>query len=634
MQEWQKAPVVGGWESAPIAPPEMVSVPTAADIPTTEGSTLGQDRLRENAPQQRTFGSEFGKNFNEAVGSRVGLDNYDTVHNYLGPLTPLIQVPAQIGDTMMGTAQGLAFGVPQVAENVGLLGKNQGRQMGRDLMSLGESAGIVSGMMPSISTYGATSRLPKTAKPPSQLADNVRALENSGVNPSLAVASDTPAVRGLAGGIENLPVVGGPLQNSAEQAAIGIKNRAEDLIGQVGRAGDDVSIGDMVRTGLQRYARSPSEGYNIKAPARETSIASKAEALYNRAGIDGDITINPLNTLENIGPVVTKYSDETFGNVFKNTNISKIAERLKTGEPVSYNDLKQFRRDLYKLKKGDSMTADVDSRDIDRLYSGVTKDLEEIAMSQGKLKEFRRAEKFWSKAQDRISGALKKYAKDDISEEAIYGRIERASKEGSMGNIKDLRVLRNSLKKDEWGDVAATVFQRLGTKGEEGFNVNHFITNYNKLSPQARELLTSQTPHLRGAFDDLAKATELLQRYDRSRPRGSANMQSTLATIGATADATASYMSGGIPWFSILAAGAGRITGNMLASPRFVKLLARTKRAEAQAAQGKNIDIPLQSITRDMYLLGASNDVSAADVKSLLSTLGPDRAAAKEKEQQ
>jgi hypothetical protein len=363
-------------------------------------------------------------------------------------------------------------------------------------------------------------------------------------------------------------------------------------------------------------------------PARETSVNSKAKALYDKAGINGEIKLDPLNTKQSIGPVVSKYSDEGLADVYKNTKLSKIANSLNDGE-VSYNDLKQLRRDIYKLRNRTDLTADVNSRDLDNLYAGITKDLEVIAQSQGKLKEFRRAEKFWSKSQDRINKSLKKYAKDDLGNEKIYAKIERAAKDGPTADIRELRVLRNSLRKDEWGEVAATTFNRLGVKNGE-FNINHFITNYNKMSPQARELFTSHKPHLRSSFDDLAKATALLQRYDRARPRGSAPTQNAIGSIMAVTGGAEAVLTASVPLFSLLLGGTARVTASMLSSPKFVKMLARAQRLKAQEAQGVNINVPAQNLTRDFYLLSASNDVSAVDLKSLINTLGPDRAVAQE----
>lgn len=625
MQEaWKTAPVKNAWQSAPVKMDDPMDL-----VPTTEGSTVGKDQNILPSRSDTTAGDVFKREFREATGPQVGLDNYDAVHKYLGILTPIVNSLAMVGDTLMGASQGAAFAIPEYLQDKGLMSEGGARSLGRDLMGLTESAGIVTGITPTVSTPGAVRSAGKTSK----LAENVNALEQSGVNPSLAVATESPAVRSVAGGVEKMPIVGGPLQKSADEAITAVGNKAEELINQVGTPTDDVGVGQLVRSGLKRFATSVDEGSDIAKPSRETSLASKANALYDKAGIDEAATIRPLNTVNSINPVVSKYSDEVFSSVFKNTNMRTVAERLNQGVELSYADLKQLRRDVWKLQKQQDLTTSVDSKDISNLYSGLTKDLEAIAQSQGKLKEFRRAEKFWAKSQERISKSLTRFAGEKMSDEQIYNRILQSAKEGSTGNIKSLRVLRNSLRKDEWGDIAATVFDRLGRK-DGAFNANQFVTNYSKLSPQARALLTSQTPGLRPAFDSLAKATELLQRYDRARPRGSAPTQNAIGSIMAVAGGVESITSGGFPMMTALLAGTGRMTANMLASPKFVRLLARTQKINLDALQGKNISGKAEELTRDLYLLGASNDIAATDVKSLIHAFGPERAAAKDENKQ
>lgn len=579
----------------------------------------GQTSEKTKAQSEGTNTREvFKKQFKRAVGERVGLDNPELYGKY----SALANIPASAFDVLMGITQGTAFALPQGQADLGNISDAEANQMGRDFMGLAESAGIVTGVTPTVSAPNVA----RTAQRTSKLAENVRVLEDVGIDPSLALATESKAARSLATGVENT-FAGGSLRNSSSQALENVSNTAEDLISQVGTVSDDVGIGELVRSGLKRYASSLDEGSDIVRPSRETSIASKAKALYDKAGIDEATKINPINTANNILPVVTKYSDETLGEIFKNTNMRNIAQRLNEGVELSYSDLKQLRRDVWKLQRQQDLTTNVDSKDIGNLYAGITKDLETIAQSQGKLKEFRRAEEFWAKSQERITKSLQRFAGDRMSDEQIYNRIAQSVKEGSIGNIKSLRALRNSLRQEEWGDVAATVFDRLGRK-EDVFNVSQFITNYNKMSPQARTILTSHKPGLRPAFESLAKATQLLRRYERARPTGSAPTQNAYANIATGAATAETILSGGIPWFTTLATGGALITSKMLSSPRFVRLLARTKRIEASAAQGKDISGPLQELTRDLYLVSASDDIAATDVERLLSAFGPERAAA------
>lgn len=598
---WEDAPIATNWwEDAPIA-----EMPTINDVPTAEGMTVGDETRK---PKERSFGSEFGRNFDEVVGSRVGLDNPSAVHKYAGVFTPIVDAAAMVGDTIMGTGQGLAFGTGQ-----GLFGNKKGRQFGRDLMGLSESAGIVTGVSPAAKLFGGVN------KPRPKLPQNVKTLEDAGIKPSLAMATDSSSLRSLATGMENLPVVGSPLQRSADNALDAVTDSSGKLIRQIGTPTDDVGVGQTVRGGLERYATSADEGADLGLPSRQTSIPSKAKALYDKAGIEETLDILPSNTRSAISPVVSKYSDEVLSKVFKNTNMGKIAEQLNSGAKLSYGDLKQLRRDVWKMKKQQDVTTSIDDVDVNNLYNAITRDLEAMAQSQGKLKEFRRAEDFWSKSQTRIDTVLKRFAGKNMSDEQIYNRILQSAKEGSTGNIKSLTSLRQSLRPEEWNEVSATVLNRLGTKND-AFNANSFITNYNKLSPQARDLLTSNTPELKSAFNNLADATTLLQRYNRARPTGSAPMQSTLGTAYVGMGVIESFLTGSLPIMSTIGATIGAGTSALLSSPRFVRLVARTQDLKHKSRQGQDITVASQNLTRDLYLLAQSKDVAAGEVAKLMNT--------------
>ena len=155
--------------------------------------------------------------------------------------------------------------------------------------------------------------------------------------------------------------------------------------------------------------------------------------------------------------------------------------------------------------------------------------------------------------------------------------------EGSQRGGSRLWALRKNFTNDEWDTVAATVIDQLGKApahlrgaaelggAAHDFSASTFLTNWNKLSPEAKMALFSRRyTDMRRSLDNLVKAMDAAKNTQRmSNPSGTARQ---LLTVGQGAAAATAAFTGNIPTAVAILAGPW-ISGRMMTSPTFIRLL-------------------------------------------------------------
>ena len=162
---------------------------------------------------------------------------------------------------------------------------------------------------------------------------------------------------------------------------------------------------------------------------------------------------------------------------------------------------------------------------------------------------------------------------------------------GSRDSGQLLARLRRNLTSEEWDVVSGSVLARLGQAspaqqgaaelGEEGarFSVNTFMSNYSKLSPEARTALFggSRYAELKEPLNALAKVGERLK--DAEKMANTSGTARVLQVMGLLSGVGNAFFSGGD---LLTTAGAlsgavvvPRVAAKLITSPRFVRWLAR-----------------------------------------------------------
>lgn len=432
---------------------------------------------------------------------------------------------------------------------------------------------------------------------------NTRAaeFERAGVRPTLAATQGSSAAP-LTMAIGENPI-GGNVRQNIQNSVDDVAARSRELAGEYGQHGQPENVGEAVQTGIDRFARRPGAtrpaGAPESIPSRDWSFRAKADALYDDvfatiardeqqhllgqtgAGVDLTATQGALRQIQegvSSPGIAALVSDDT---------IRRVADAVADPSTIRFNDLRRLRTWVREARERPALTQTIDQAGMARLESALTQDIYASAMTiagENAAQQLRRVDRFYRAGQTRIQEALQPFA--DRTGRGAYDRVVALAREGGRQNTRQLQQLRNSLRPDEWREVAATVVDDMGRPNpgnaqalEAGaFSLENFVTNYAKLSPEGRRILFGGAGRegLMSALDNLAQVAGYTKQV-----RGFANMSRSgasiqnIGTLGAAGGAAAAAFTGNLaPLAGLTAMGlTARITGEMLTNPAFVRWL-------------------------------------------------------------
>jgi hypothetical protein len=227
---------------------------------------------------------------------------------------------------------------------------------------------------------------------------------------------------------------------------------------------------------------------------------------------------------------------------------------------------------------------------------------------------FRAADKLWRERIEVIDQTLAPIiGKDGMkSGEQVLSAIEGMTRGTGGGNMRLSRLL-STLTPEEAGNVRATLIDRLGkaTPGAQDaqgqtFSAATFLTNWNRMTPQAR---ASMFPgkETRAALDDLAEIAE-------GTKRGQSLTNTSNTGVAMTANVAAGL--GGLatnPVATILTGSGVYLTGRLMASPGFARLLARTAKMPPAAAN--------RTFREQLGVLASREPALQSDINALLQAV-------------
>lgn len=214
------------------------------------------------------------------------------------------------------------------------------------------------------------------------------------------------------------------------------------------------------------------------------------------------------------------------------------------------------------------------------LYAALSADMEGAARQAGPeaLNKWKRANAFTRAGMARLDAISHVIDKAGGPE-----RVFTAALSGTRDGATTLRGVMQSLPIDGQRTLSAAVIRRLGraTPGAqnaagEAFSTETFLTNWNRLSPEAkRTLFDRYGPGFRQDMDRVAALADNLRQGSQvfRNPSGTAQAGVQYTTVGGFAFAVAS---GNLGAASAIAAGVGgaNLSARLLTNPKFVKWLA------------------------------------------------------------
>lgn len=474
------------------------------------------------------------------------------------------------------------------------LARESGASQGNQLL-----AGLAGGLGPSALATGAGAALRGAVRGSSgeQMRNTLADFERLGATPSVGQASGNRMVQG----VENL-LAGGP-------TSAGVMNRfatrqGEDIGEGLGRLANDLTP----RASAERAGRAIEKGAETFAK----NVNAQKRALYWQADrfIPESTPVGLSNTMQTVQKLTTPMPGavETTGSLI-NPRIAALQQNLAAdlqagGGQIPYSALKRIRTDIGEQISDFSLSPETPTRELKQLYAALSRDMEAAAQSQGPqaVAAAKRANNYTRAAADRLEQVQRVIDKNGGGE-AIYNAALSGTRDGGT----TLRAVMQSLPQEGQKAVTSAVIKRMGLANPgaqdatgEAFSAATFLTNWNRVSPEAkRALFDRYGKDFSRDVDRIARVADNVKSGSQvfANPSGTANRAAAM-TYGAAL--VGSLFTGGT---APLAAGGGiaNLGARTLTNPNVVKWLARGTALpvgsipgylSAMAAEGQKLQDP------------------------------------------
>lgn len=393
-----------------------------------------------------------------------------------------------------------------------------------------------------------------------------------------------------------------------------------------------------VRDATRRAAESQGEivsteqaGQGVRAAAERFTkqTSQRASRLYDRANEAArGVRIKPNQTIAKLDEHIARLRNDPSAPESAVAELTRFRDNIAGG--VSVSGLRDARSRLSqgvfdgKLRSGSeqAMWKDI----LGNLSSDIDLGLQNAGRNEAAAM-FKRADAFWQQRVEHIDKVLQPILGRDKSGEQIVSAVESMARGQSGGNARLSRLLAE-MTPEESGQVRAVIVDRLGraTPGAQdaegaAFSASTFLTNWNKMTPQAKGSLFADKG-LRDNLNDIATLAEGMK-----ASQSMANFSNTAVGVGSNVGAGVAIGLAN-PALVLIGGGAQALTGRLMASPAFARLLARTAKMPPQAAN--------RTLKEQLGILAGREPIIANDIQSVQRFLSeaagrsPGRAAAED----
>lgn len=423
-----------------------------------------------------------------------------------------------------------------------------------------------------------------------QLAAKFRNLR---IEPTAATVSSSNTIALLEKMSEGSPFSAPIVQKQAERILEQIKLASDNLVEQIGTPRTKEGVGQLVREAAERAA----DRFDGKA-------AIEYDKVMDLIGKDAPVAIDNVKALrlelESRLANAPKALNESLG---KAVGYLKLVERDSTGKQilntVRFEDLRSLRTALGKNLDNPILAGSTSAENevFKQVYSAMSLDLAAAAKHAGPEAEkaMARADRYYRKFMSTAGVTLNKIGKLDADERAYTFAMSRIGDGGSQ-----LRRMRQQFEPQEWDVIGASVLNNMGLARAgaqdatgEVFSVNTFMTNWSKLSNEAKEALFGGKRYadMRKGLDDLVEIASSFKGVERfANTSNSGKVMITYMSLQALGGGLASMSLGGeVEAGAIPAALTGvlapRLAAKLITSPRFINWLS-TPISDSSAISG------------------------------------------------
>jgi hypothetical protein len=492
-----------------------------------------------------------------------------------------IKAPSLVGKAVRGAGVGAGYG--------GVYGFNTGDGLQDRLQKAkqgAQSGAIIGTVVPGVGAgLGAGYRALTNVFGGTRAADTLQRFNRAGVRPTAGAVTGSRPIQLVEQALANTPGSAGRMQSVVSQQADDFAQRADEIANRFGSPQTQQGAGEVIRDASR---------------AATGRFEQRQEDLYNRAYryIGPQSRAYTPHTQQLLGELVneSRAAGGARDDVLK--PIIDKARNIVKAQGMPFEDFRPLRTDIGRMTKArpQGMSESAQHDKLRALYGALTRDMHELARQVGPHAE--RALKVadrYTRFNLTVNQKLWQKLENTQANELAY----RYAMQGAQHGGSRLAALRRNFNPDEWDTVSATVFDQLGKAvpnargaaelggAAKDFSLNTFLTNWEKLSPQARIVLFGGNRYagLTPAINDLVKSMSAAK--DVGRMANTSGTARQLLTAGQyTAAAGAAFVgqfhiAAGIltgPW----------LTSRLMTSPRFIKILtgfAKTADKGPQAIQ-------------------------------------------------
>ncbi len=469
------------------------------------------------------------------------------------------------------------------------------------------------------------------AQPRQAMRDAVRDFDRSNVEPYAAgVAAGTPAsgAYGPATKVTAENIIAGMLaREQLQRRAVQSQAQAERLAdARSTTARTAAEGGEAVRSGVERFAR---ETFPREANRRYGRVNSQ---------VRGSAASSTRQTRRMLAALNAPFRSAMLSEATRNPRLAGLQEILEntakpgelSGRALHFTDLQRLRSEIRRMRTDQPLMRNVRDADLARLESALTYDIYQgiqgaaramyrrgdparNAAAQQALADLQAANAWYRQTARIIARDLEPF--NTQTAEGAFRTVRSSAQGRGRGAIQQLRSLRDSLEPAAWRDVSATILRDMADVDGRGFSPARWATAWERMSPEAKELLFGQTGNVARenleAFYRTMRRTREFEGY--SNFSNSARSAQTLAT-GASLAAPQTFLP------SLMLHAAWMAGGRLLMSPNFTRLL-----AEMGAATSIGADVGALYGRQYSALVALSRlePEYAADYRRVLEALPP-----------
>lgn len=506
-------------------------------------------------PKGSPSGGEIIGAMSDATGGVTDFRGDTDAGKYAGTVAEFIPGTALLGG--LSPSNLVRFGVvPGIAsEAAGQATEGTGYE-GAARFAAGLAGGIAGGIGSKIPPQGRVG-LPADAGAKAAMAER-------GIQPSLGMRGKPAAM--AAATMEKFLPSAHVVANDAARAVGQIQKAFGETVSKIGRVVSPTTAG----AAMQKSMRGFVERFQTKA----SSLYDKVDALIPQA--------KPF-AIDKFQTALAETKAAFAGNpaMAKKLGLNGWDEIAKEAaiKGAPWDAIKSLRTEIgsaIESKLGGPL-ADQATGNLKRLYAALTDDMAKAAATVGDeaSNAWKRANSYYKAGGDRIDNALDgligKNPKEGPSAERAFEAFSAMAKaDRSTSDVVRMQRIKSSMGKDAWGDVSASIIDRMGRAKAgaqnatgDAFSPTTFLTEWNNMSSAAKRLLVPE--NMRAEMQKLASIAERVKGANAER-----NFSNT-GTVGGGLALGSALASAPMTTAAIMAG--GYLTAKALTSPMVLKLL-------------------------------------------------------------